>query len=137
MVVERGEYSGATRAELQWASVTESAAGWYSVRITDATGSVSPAPARLAVTPTIVGQPADQQVARGQSALFAVGAEGAAPLTYQWYHNSRILLGQTRPTLQVSNVQPADAGSYTVRVGHLTPLGMEYQLSRAAILSVP
>src|SRR5262249_15300034 len=40
-----------------------------------------------AVAPTITAQPANTTVNLGQSAQFAVGATGQAPLTYQWSKN--------------------------------------------------
>ncbi|GAA4409267.1 hypothetical protein GCM10023187_32300 [Nibrella viscosa] len=55
-------------------------------------------------------------VCTGASVTVAVSVTGTAPLTYQWYKNGGVVTGQTSATLQLSNVQVADAGSYSVVV---------------------
>jgi hypothetical protein len=59
--------------------------------------------------------PANQTACPGGVALFGVSATGTA-LTYQWYFGASILNGQTTSTLVLSNVTPAQAGTYTVVV---------------------
>ncbi len=71
------------------------------------------------VPPTISGQPADQVVIVGGAATFTVLASGTPPLSYQWQRAGTNLPGATAATLVLSNVQPADAGSYRVQVGNL------------------
>jgi hypothetical protein len=66
--------------------------------------------------PFFVAQPADVTVAAGSQATFSVVASGFAPMTYQWQFNGSNLPGQTGPTLNLSNVQPGQAGSYRVIV---------------------
>lgn len=69
------------------------------------------------VTPPIVSvPPASTRVAVGAAAEFAVTAGGTGSLTYQWRRNGANLPGATSPTLTLANVQPADAGVYTVAV---------------------
>jgi autotransporter-associated beta strand protein len=51
-----------------------------------------------------------------QSAGFSAVAVGSAPLTYQWYHGSTALAGQTQRRLVLSAPTAADAGSYTLFV---------------------
>ena len=53
---------------------------------------------------------------QGQSASFAVGASGTAPLSYQWNLNGTALSGATDASLALTNVQATDAGSYTAVV---------------------
>jgi hypothetical protein len=43
-----------------------------------------------------------------------VAATGTAPLSYQWKFNSSIIAGATASAYTRSNVQPADAGTYSV-----------------------
>ncbi|MFO1489087.1 MAG: immunoglobulin domain-containing protein [Verrucomicrobiota bacterium] len=70
--------------------------------------------------PTITSQPQDETVAAGQSVTFTVTATGTAPLGYQWLYNTNtILSGQTNAALTLTNVQPANAGSYSVTVTNL------------------
>jgi len=71
-----------------------------------------------ATPPAITGQPQSQTVATGASASFTVTATGTAPLSYQWKFNNSDVAGATSPTLTLSNVQAANAGSYTVVVSN-------------------
>jgi Chondroitinase B/Immunoglobulin I-set domain len=67
--------------------------------------------------PTITNQPVSQVVAAGNTATFAVGAGGSAPLGYQWWFNSTNLLpGATGATFSINNAQGTNAGSYFVVV---------------------
>ena len=66
--------------------------------------------------PGITTQPADQVVDIGFPATFTVTATGTAPLTYQWRFNDADLAGRTGTNLVLSNIQPANLGSYTVVV---------------------
>jgi hypothetical protein len=66
--------------------------------------------------PTLEGQPPDQAVSARGTATFSVAAGGPGPLRYQWQFNGKNLLGATNATLVLTNVQPAQAGSYQVTV---------------------
>ena len=52
----------------------------------------------------------------GQNASLSVTANGTGLLSYQWSRNGTNLAGATAPVLTLSNLKPADAGSYTVLV---------------------
>jgi hypothetical protein len=65
---------------------------------------------------TITNQPASQTVPVGGRAVFTVGVSGTPPFSYQWLFNSNSVAGATGPTLTVSNVSAAQAGSYSVAV---------------------
>ena len=73
--------------------------------------------------PTISSQPSDQSVDVGSTATFSVSAAGQPPLSYQWLFNNVALSdtatirGTHTTTLTLSNVQLAQAGSYSVIVG--------------------
>jgi hypothetical protein len=71
-----------------------------------------------AVAPTISGQPTNRTVIVGQTATFTVVASGTPPLTYQWRKGATDLPGQNGPTLTLTNVQPGDAGTYSVAVSN-------------------
>ena len=64
----------------------------------------------------IATQPANQTVNQGSNATFSVTAAGTAPLSYQWWFSGSSLLGATNASLTLTNVQPANAGSYHVIV---------------------
>jgi hypothetical protein len=49
---------------------------------------------------------------------FTVVATGTPPLNYQWRKDGQPLTGQTSATLTLANVQPSQAGSYTVVVSN-------------------
>jgi hypothetical protein len=67
--------------------------------------------------PVITHQPTNQTVAAGATATFTVTATGTAPLYYQWFGpSSAVIPGANTSTLALSNVQPANAGSYFVLV---------------------
>ena len=101
-------------------NVQADAAGSYTVTVTNGAGSVTSNPAVLTVItpPTITTQPASQTVNAGQTATFSVAASGTAPFNYQWQKNGSPIAGATTATLNLSNVQGADAGSYRVVVSN-------------------
>ena len=67
--------------------------------------------------PTITTQPSNQTVVAGASAGFVVQAASAAPLNYQWYFGqTNLLAGANGPALSLDNVQPAQAGGYSIVV---------------------
>jgi len=75
-----------------------------------------------ATAPSISGQPANQTVTAGGNAVFAVTANGTAPLLYQWLKNGSTLTnngaigGATTASLTLTGVQAADAGNYSLVV---------------------
>ena len=71
-----------------------------------------------AIAPTITTPPASVSAVTGGNATFTVTAAGSAPLTYQWKFNGTDLAGATASSLTVTNVQPANAGPYTVVVSN-------------------
>ena len=66
--------------------------------------------------PSISSQPQNVTVAAGSSASFTVTASGSGPLSYQWRLNGADVAGATSSTYAMTNVQPAQAGSYAVVV---------------------
>ncbi|MBN2506890.1 MAG: immunoglobulin domain-containing protein [Verrucomicrobia bacterium] len=73
-------------------------------------------------SPRLTWQPQSQSVAISNRASFAVAAAGTEPLTYQWQKDGIDLfdggniIGAGTASLILSNVQPSDAGGYTVVV---------------------
>jgi hypothetical protein len=82
--------------------------------------------------PSITTQPASVSTTTGGSASFSVVAGGAGPLTYQWYFGGSPIEGATSATLTLTDVQSAQAGSYTVTVSN----AFGSVTSEAATLSV-
>jgi autotransporter-associated beta strand protein len=53
-----------------------------------------------------------------QSASFVATAYGSGPLSYQWYFGTNLLNGQTSRILNLSDVSPSQAGTYTVVIAN-------------------
>jgi subtilisin-like proprotein convertase family protein len=81
--------------------------------------------------PTIVQGPASQTVTNGDTVQFEVLAQGDPPLSFQWYHGSAALSGETNSVLTLVNVLPSQAGEYRVVVAN--PYGEQ---SSSAILTI-
>ena len=105
---------------------TNSPAGTYVISVSQGTLSVADTNYRLAfvegsltvVLPAaILSGPVDLVATNGDTVLLIVTAQGTEPLTCQWYFNqTNSLAGATNTTLVLSNVSPAQAGSYAVSV---------------------
>jgi hypothetical protein len=67
--------------------------------------------------PLIMVQPASTTNTEDSTAIFSVLAGGSAPRSCQWYFaGTNLLAGATNATLVLTNVQPAQAGAYSVLV---------------------
>lgn len=81
----------------------------YRVRAVNALGASAPT-----VIATESTHPQTLLVRDGGHAAFHAGAEGAAPVRYQWRFLGIPIVGETNETLLVENVQPGDEGDYDV-----------------------
>jgi hypothetical protein len=109
--------SGTASSTLTITSVSTSDSASYSVKVSNAAGSITSDNATLTVGPFITAEPSSATVALGGTATFSVTATGTSP-TYQWYFDSDPMGGQTLPTLTLNNVQAANAGNYWVVVSN-------------------
>jgi len=97
-------------------------AGSYTLtaRSSDSGGNMATsAPVAITINPAapaITTQPQSQSVTAGANVTFSVSVTGSAPFTYQWRKNGTNIFGATSPTLGLNNVQPLQAGSYSVVV---------------------
>jgi hypothetical protein len=107
---------GATNAAYTLNNITTADAGIYRVVVTDNSGPGTNASATLTVLapPTITQQPVGLAVLPGATANFSVLATGTSPLNYQWRFFGTNLNGATASSFSLSNIQPANAGGYTV-----------------------
>src|SRR5205807_1639347 len=94
-----------------------------------------PAALQAGQSPVITTQPLSQTAVAGSSATFTVAATGTAPLGLQWKFNGANLSGATNLTLRLDNVQPAQAGTYSVRVSN--PYGSAQSSSAQLTVNVP
>jgi len=82
--------------------------------------------------PAITTQPTNQTVYVGGNASFSVTAIGSPPLSYQWNFDTTNIASATNATLTLKNVQPNQAGNYTVSVAN----SINSILSSNAVLTV-
>ncbi len=115
--------AGQTGSVLTLANVQASAAGSYTVVVSNSAGQATSNPAVLTVNPAaqapaITTHPQSRTVTVGETVTFTVLATGTAPLSYQWRKDGQPLAGQTGSALTLANVQASAAGSYTVVVSN-------------------
>jgi len=114
--------AGATNASLLLSNVSLSGAGLYSVLVSNAVGFAISDDTLLSVKlpPSIAQQPSSVVSTQRLSASFTVGANGDAPLAYQWFRQTtNPVPDATGATLVLNNLQPSDAGEYSVRVTNI------------------
>jgi len=87
---------------------------------------------RMGTPPVLVSSPANQTVAIHGTVSFSAAASGKPAPNYQWQFNGRNIAGATNPVLVLTNVVPAQAGSYRVMADNL----IDAVTSVAALLTV-
>ena len=116
--------------------VNASAAGAYTVVITNNFGSITSEVATLTLdapaNATILVQPYGDLVYAGGFYSFNVVAAGVAPLRYQWFFDGLAIANATNRNLTFTNVSMTNAGSYEVLVQN----DLSSVLSLSATLSV-
>ncbi len=108
--------SGATTSTYAIGSAGPSDATGYTVVVSNQYGMVTSTPSAtltVIVPPVITGQPQSRTNNAGTTATFSVTATGSAA-TFQWYQGVLPISGATAASLVLTNVQDADAGSYSV-----------------------
>lgn len=126
---------GASSPEFVITDAQPGDSGEYQVVVSNAAGSVTSQVAVVTVTqaPVIVNQPQSIAAQAGQDIVFSVDATGLAPLTYQWRISGFNIPGARSDQFSINNVQPADAGNYSVVVSDAS--GAQ-AVSQEAILTV-
>ena len=114
---------GQTNSSFSISSISESDAGSYTVKITNAGGSVTSAAAVLTVivpvAPTITTQPENKTVEVGGSTSLSVQAEGTQPLVYTWYKDGATLPASMGNMLPIMNAQTSHEGIYSVKISNM------------------
>ena len=111
---------GARTARLSLDATSLSDMGLYSVVVWNGGGQTVSDQAGLAVreSPRLLSHPsAFQAVGEGEEVRLSVSAIGEQPISCQWRLNGVDIAGATDFTLSLTNIQPAQAGTYTA---HLT-----------------
>ncbi|MCP5523216.1 MAG: hypothetical protein H7A46_16905 [Verrucomicrobiales bacterium] len=75
--------------------------------------------ATVRIAPTIIHHPVSREVTVGESAVFAIVAEGSLPMSYQWRVNGIDIAAATNRTFSIVSAVPADAGNYAVRLSNI------------------
>ena len=129
--------AAATNSTYTFSVQDGTAAGSYSVRVSNATGSVVSTAAVLAVNvPAIFStSPANQIVYLGQLATFTAIPSGNAPISIQWSFGSMILTNATNSVLVVGPVDYTNAGVYTAGITNVYGGTSAYGL--LTVLSLP
>ena len=68
--------------------------------------------------PKLIDAPTNETVLVGSNANFQAQATGTL-LSFQWQFNSTNISGATNSTLNLTNVQPDQAGNYTITITNL------------------
>jgi len=114
--------AGATSASYTTPAATSADSGSvFQAVVSNSAGSVTSSRATLTVNPTVVAptittQPANQAVMSGQTATFAVAANGTAPLSYQWQKNGANIGGAISSSYTSPATTVADSGATFVAV---------------------
>jgi hypothetical protein len=94
--------------------------GEYRVVVTNSSGSDASVPANLIlrtpVAPAIQTDPVSASIYSGETATFSVTANGSGFLHYQWHFNNAPITGATAATLNLTNAQATNTGTYRVVV---------------------
>lgn len=113
--------AGATSSTLSFTCAAADDGAAYKAIVTNTFGSATSAVATLTVSTglTLDAPPTAIVRTEGSVAAFQVVAEGALPLSYQWYKGAAPLAGATDQTLWLANVRLADDGSsYFARISN-------------------
>jgi len=120
-----------TGAGASWTVTLSGITGQGTLSISIAAGTASdlagnlapaagPSPAiTVDVVPFITIQPLAQSAPALGNAFLSVTANGTAPLVYQWIKDGSILASATNATLNLTNVNRASVGYYSVTVSNL------------------
>ena len=101
---------GASLHRLVLAAYGNDPTNWAAARATPGARIEGGAP------PVITQQPISVTVIEGNTTNLSVAATSQTPVAFQWQQNSNSVPGATSATLVFSNIQPSQAGFYTVSV---------------------
>ena len=112
---------GAVSDSLGVANARTTDEGIYDVLVSDGLTTIPSFGAALFVNspPFITAEPLSQILPPGTNVTLAVVFEGSGPLAFQWRRNGVVLPGATEPTLTLTNLSPAQAGTYSVTISNV------------------
>lgn len=103
------------------ASVTGTAAGFYTVAVTNSTGTTTSSAAVLTVTspPAITSAPLSQTVTVGDTVTLTAAASGTPTPSFQWSKDGIDIPGAISPTYSFVSSSTAESGTYTVTASNM------------------
>lgn len=129
---------GATGSILVLPAVQAEQAGEYTVLVSNPMDTALSTAARVNVGLkalfTVV--PASQTVAVGSSTILSASASGEGELKFQWRFNGSGIPGATSANLLLANLQPSDAGVYTI-VLTSGSVSLESPPARLTVVNLP
>ena len=131
-LTDSGHIAGSTTTNLTIDRVSQADVGAYSVVLSNAAGVTVSSTAQLTIVPSVPlfsSQPMNQIALPGQTVALTVAVVGTQPFYYRWRCNKTNLMngasvlnstifGASNATLIVSNISPANAGTYSVVVSN-------------------
>ncbi len=125
-LADGGRISGVTNSTLNIANVLTNDGGNYFLVASNFVGVTTSSVAVLTpiiLPPFFLQQPLSQSILIGSNVTFTAVVDGTPPYAYQWNFNGNPLAddgvhitGAMTPSLSISNLTTADAGSYTLTV---------------------
>lgn len=112
---------GATNLILNFSTLQGADTGDYAIVVSNSVSATTSQVARVTVLlpPSIVTQPASQNLIKGQTATFSVTATCTEPLSYQWLWHGTNLTGATQSSYSRTNLVLNDAGPYSVSLSNI------------------
>ena len=71
---------------------------------------------KTCIPPEILTQPQNQRVRPGTNIVVVADIRGTLPLSFQWRLNTTNISGATNSSLVINDVQPGDAGNYSLKI---------------------
>lgn len=109
--------SDSNHPNLTLESLTADDAGTYHVTVNNDAGTHTvPIALQIATAPILTGTLTPQSLLIGESILLTMTAQGAAPLSFQWFQNGLPLENQSSEILWIESADVSHTGTYHVRV---------------------
>jgi len=113
--------AGATNDTYTVAAATTNDSGSYEVYVANTGGNTNSANATVLIetmAPFFSALPESVDLWNGVASTISAQADGSGPLSYQWYLNGAPVAGQTNASLNLSDPEAANGGSYVFRVSN-------------------
>jgi hypothetical protein len=86
--------------------------------------------------PVIVVQPQNQNTLIGGTAIYSVSFSNSSTMNFRWRFNGAVIPGATNVVLVLSNIQPAQAGRYSVLLYNTAGSALSVEATQTVLLPV-